>query len=50
MGLGQGFSGPRTSAHESAASLLTPVQVEHKKEVFIQFRIEEDKALLFKEI
>lgn len=50
MGLGQGFSGLRTRASETASSLLTPTQTEHKKEVFIQFRIEEDKMLLFKEI
>lgn len=50
MSLGQGFSGLRPRASETASSLLTPTQVEHKKEVTLQIRIEEDKALLFKEI
>ncbi len=50
MALGKGFSAFRPKANETAASLLTPTQVEHKKEVTIQLRIEEDKMLLFKEI
>lgn len=50
MGLGQGFSGLRSRVNETASSLLTSTQTEHKKEVCIQIRIEEDKKLLFDEI
>ena len=50
MGLGQSFDAFRPKTNETAASLLTPTKTEHKKEVFIQIRIEEDKMLLFKEI
>lgn len=50
MALGKTFSSFRPTSNETAASLLTPPQTEHKKEVTIQLRIEEDKLLLFKEI
>ena len=44
MGLGQSFDAFRPKTNETAASLLTPTKTEHKKEVFIQIRIEEDKT------